>query len=137
MQHHTITTPHAVSITTLTGETLAHHTADHPFSRYNHPIWCIEKQHPAPGPVLITGSGMGQEIPLQLLGIVGGWAVLADEAGAALGVIWSDGSYEAGLIRERVSGEIAKALTLESVLTGEYMVEGAVLLPGAVLGCAL
>ena len=55
----------------------------------------------------------------------------------ALGVIWSDGSYEAGLIRERDTGEIAKGITLESVLTGEYMVEGAVLLPGAVLGCAI
>ena len=74
---------------------------------------------------------------MQLLGIVGGWAVLADEAGAALGVIWSDGSYEAGLIRERATGELAKGITLESVLTGEYMVEGAVLLPGAVLGCAI
>ena len=74
---------------------------------------------------------------MQLLGIAGGWAVLADEAGAALGVIWSDGSYEAGLIRERATGELAKGITLESVLTGEYMVEGAVLLPGAVLGCAI
>lgn len=137
MHHHHIATPQTVSIVTTSGEILAHHTADHPFSHYNHPIWSIEKQHPAPGPVLITGSGMGQEIPLQLLGIVGGWAVLADEAGAALGVIWSDGSYEAGLIRERDTGEIAKGITLESVLTGEYMVEGAVLLPGAVLGCAL
>ena len=74
---------------------------------------------------------------MQLLGIVGGWAVLADEAGAALCVIWSDGSYEAGLIRERDTGELAKGVTLESVLSGEYMVEGAVLLPGAVLGCAI
>lgn len=132
-----ITTPTGLSITTPDGEILAHHTADHPFSHYNHPIWCIEVEHPAPGPVLIVNSGTGQEIPLQMLGIVGGWAVLADEAGAALGVIWSDGSYEAGLIRERDTGEIAKGITLESVLTGEYMVEGAVLLPGAVLGCAL
>lgn len=137
MHHHHIATPQTVSIVTLTGEVLAHHTTDHPFSHYNHPVWSIEDQHPAPGPVLIINSGTGQEIPLQLLGIVGGWAVLADEAGAALGVIWSDGSYEAGLIRERDTGEIAKGITLESVLTGEYMVEGAVLLPGAVLGCAL
>jgi hypothetical protein len=137
MQHPHITTPTGVSITTTSGEILAHHTTDHPFSHYGTAIWCIEDKHPAPGPVMIVNSGTGQEIPLQLLGIVGGWAVLADEAGAALGVIWSDGSYEAGLIRERDTGEIAKGITLESVLSGEYMVEGAVLLPGAVLGCAI
>ena len=137
MQHHHITTPHAVSIVTTSGEILAHHSTEHPFSHYGAAIWTIEDQHPAPGPVLIVNSGTGQEIPLQLLGIVGGWAVLADEAGAALGVIWSDGSYEAGLIRERDTGELAKGITLESALSGEYMVEGAVLLPGAVLGCAI
>lgn len=137
MQHHHITTPTGVTITTPDGEILAHHTTEHPFSHYGTAVWCIEDKHPAPGPVLITGAAMGQEIRLQLLGIVGGWAVLADEAGAALGVIWSDGSYEAGLIRERDTGELAKGVTLESVSTEEYMVEGAVLLPGALLGCAI
>ena len=137
MNHHHITTPTGVTITTPDGEILAHHTTEHPFSHYGTAVWCIEDKHPAPGPALITGAAMGQEIRLQLLGIVGGWAVLADEAGAALGVIWSDGSYEAGLIRERDTGEIAKGITLESALSGEYMVEGAVLLPGAVLGCAI
>ena len=132
-----ITTPTGLSITTPDGEILAHHSTEHPFSHYGAAVWTIEDQHPDPGPVLIVNSGTGQEIPLQLLGIVGGWAVLADEAGAALGVIWSDGSYEAGLIRERATGELAKGITLESVLTGEYMVEGAVLLPGCPLGCAL
>lgn len=137
MHHPHITTPTGVTITTPDGEILARHTSEHPFSHYGAAIWTIEDQHPAPGPVLIINSGTGQEIPLQLLGIVGGWAVLADEAGAALGVIWSDGSYEAGLIRERDTGELAKGITLESALSGECMVEGSVLLPGAVLGCAI
>jgi hypothetical protein len=137
MQHPHITTPTGVSITTPDGEILAHHSTEHPFSHYGAAIWCIEDKHPAPGPVILKNGDAGHEWSLDLLGIVDGWAVLTDEAGAALGVIWSDGSYEAGLIRERDTGEIAKGITLESVLSGEYMVEGAVLLPGAVLGCAI
>ena len=75
MHHPHITTPHAVSIVTTSGEILAHHSTEHPFSHYGAAIWTIEDQHPAPGPVLIVNSGTGQEIPLQLLGIADGWEV--------------------------------------------------------------
>ena len=124
-------------LATLEGDLLAFTTPDHPLSRYNYPAWSVQTENPPPGPVILTSPAPPLALQLELLGIVDGWAVLRDEGGAALGVIWSDGSYEAGLIRERATGELAKGITLESVLTGEYMVEGAVLLPGAVLGCAI
>lgn len=126
-----------LSITTPAGEILATTTTDHPLSRYNSPVWSVLVEAPGPGPVILENGAADHVWPLDLLGIVDGWAVLTDEDGAALGVIWSDGSPEIGLIKHRESGVVAVGVTLEDIHTGAYQVDGAVLLPGCLLGCAL
>ena len=126
-----------LSITTPAGEILATHTTHHPRSSYGALVWSVEIEEPGPGPVILAQKEPPMSLPLQLLGIVDGWAVLRDEGGAALAVIWSDGDYQAGLIRHRDTGEIAEDVTLEALTTGEYLVEGAIDFPGALLGCVL
>ena len=124
-------------LSTPAGETLATTTTDHPLSHYNTPVWSIFVAEPDPGPVILKNGAAGHEWSLDLLGIVDGWAVLTDKDGAALGVIWSDGPPEIGLIKHRATGSAAVGITLEDIHTGEYHVEGTVLLPGHLLGCAL
>ena len=51
--------------------------------------------------------------------------------------IWSDGDYQGGLIRHRESDTITVDIDPEVIAGGECMVEGTVLLPCAVLGCAI
>ena len=124
-------------LATLEGDLLAFTTPDHPLSRYNYPVWSVQTENPPPGPVILTSPAPPLSLQLELLGIVDGWAILRDEGGAALGVIWSDGDYAAGLIRRRETGEIALDVTLEAIATGEYQVEGTTLFPGNLLGCSL
>ena len=126
-----------LSITTPAGEILATHTTHHPRSSYGALVWSVEIEEPGPGPVILAQKEPPMSLQLQLLGIVDGWAVLRDTDHTGIAVVWSDGTFHTGIIRDRETGEIARDLTLEKIESGACTVDGAVMFPGSVLGCVL
>lgn len=124
-------------IATIEGKIIAGTCSWHPIGSVGEPFWCIEEEDPEPGPVKLINANVKHEWSLRLIGIFDEWAVLCDEDGAGLAFLWSDGSCELGVLRDRDTGAIAKGVTLEGIYSGDYRVDCTVLLPGNLLGTAL
>jgi hypothetical protein len=89
------------------GEVFAHHTTTNALSHYGQPVWIIEDNDPAPGPV-IWQQGETQ-LKMTVLTVRGGWLCVRQPGGLLAGIIWSDGSYYANLIETR-DGRPCKSL---------------------------
>lgn len=124
-------------IATLDGKIIACTCFDHPFVGVGESFWCIEEENPSPGLVKLVNEDVKHEWSLRFIGVFDEWGVLCDQDGAGLAFIWSDGSCESGVLRDRVTGAIAKNITLEGIYNGDYRVDCTVLLPGNLLGTAL
>ena len=121
------------------GEILAHHTTETPLSHYGTPVWVIEDEEPAPGPVMWTQGD--NHVTMGVLGTVGGWLVCRQPGGLLCGIIWSDGNYTADLIVTREGESPVRDASLEDLSSGDCMVRGAVPMSAwneeSPLGCIL
>jgi hypothetical protein len=110
-----------IVIVTGDGILLAHHTTEHPLSCYKTLIWSVEKT-PEQGTEILWTRG-GDSHMLTVVGLVGGWLVVRQANGVLAAILWIDGSYRAGLIVDRETGEPAPADT--DLTSGKCTVRGA------------
>jgi hypothetical protein len=90
-------------------EILAHHTIESCLSHYGQPMWVVEDEDPEPGPALWQ-QGTNQ-LPLEILGVHGGWLICRQPDDFLCGVIWSDGGYYAALIEDQNGQALTELIT--------------------------
>jgi len=122
-----------IVIVTLDGTLLAHHTTEHPESSHNTPIWSIEET-PEEGTEVFWTQGANRQ-KLTVVGLVDGWLVVRQANGVLAGILWSGGSYRAGLIVDRETGEPAPADA--DLTSGKYTVRGTAPFLDSALGAIL
>ncbi|MBT3368524.1 MAG: hypothetical protein HN416_15345 [Nitrospina sp.] len=82
---------------------LAHHTTESCLSRYGQPVWVVEDENPDPGTVIWRQGE--NEVPLNVIGVKGGWLIVRQPDGLLSGIIWSDGTYHANLLEDSETGD--------------------------------
>ena len=121
------------AITIYRGDTvLGHHTTDSSMSHYGQPVWQIEDDEPEPGPA--TWHQDGQNIYMDIIGVIGGWLVCRQPGGLLIGIIWSDGNYYAECIVKQATG---KPIRRGKLTSGQYEVRGTIPFPESPLGAIL
>jgi len=122
-----------IVIVTLDGRLLAHHTTEHPSASHDTLIWTVEETPEEGAEVFWTQGEIRHR--LTVVGVVAGWLVVRQANGFLVGILWSDGSYRAGLIVDRETD--APALADADLTSGKYTVRRTVPSPDSTLEAIL
>jgi len=90
----------------------AHHTTETALSRYNQPVWVVER---SPESKTLTWRQGHDVQKIKYLGLYAGWLIGNQSNGYTLAIIWSDGDYYADLLTIGDGGKFGEPVKLKSL----------------------